>query len=253
MAEKWRFILDSARTGAENMAIDSAIMRLNSDLGQPTVRFYQWKPAAISIGYFQSLRDEVDIDKCKEFGVDYVRRITGGGAVYHKDELTYSIVIPENNSYFPNDILKSYKAICNSLVLGLAEFGIKAEFLPLNDIVVNGKKISGQAQTRRQGTILQHGTLLTDVDVDEMFAMLKVPQEKMKGKLIQEIKERVTSIRNLLGKPVPYPELAAAMKKGFEKNFKVELVEGQLTEKELKLAEELRKDKFGTFNWINQR
>ncbi|RLF50724.1 MAG: lipoate--protein ligase family protein, partial [Thermoplasmata archaeon] len=109
MSERWRFLLTPGKTAFENMAIDWAVLKANS-IGSvpPTVRFYTWNPSAISIGYFQSLEEEVDLDMCKKLGVDYVRRITGGGAVYHEHELTYSIVIPESHPVIPRNILKSY-------------------------------------------------------------------------------------------------------------------------------------------------
>ena len=92
---RFRFIKDGYNTAAMNMAIDEAIMRETKKTGMPTVRFYSWKPPAISIGYFQGLEQEVDLQKCKEFGVDFVRRITGGGAVFHDMELTYSFECTE--------------------------------------------------------------------------------------------------------------------------------------------------------------
>ena len=98
MKEQWRLLVTEGNSAFTNMAMDRAVLVANSK-GKvpPTVRFYTWKPAAISIGYFQSLRDEVDLAECDKHGVDYVRRITGGGAVFHEKELTYSIVIPESH------------------------------------------------------------------------------------------------------------------------------------------------------------
>lgn len=254
MKEKWRLLLTGYDTAFMNMAIDKAILVTQSE-GRvpPTVRFYGWKPAAISIGYFQSLADEVDIDACKQHRIDYVRRITGGGAVFHETELTYSIVVPESHPAIPKNILKSYGRICGAVMKGLHHLRIQSTYAPINDIIASGKKISGNAQTRKIGTVLQHGTVLLDVDVDMMFSLLKVPNEKIKDKLIQDVKQRVTSVRHLLGKEVGFYEVSAAMKKGFEDEFHVELVEGALSTKEMKLAKSFEHECFGTNEWNHRR
>ena len=143
------------------MAVDEAIAAgIAAGTSPPTIRFYTWKPCAVTIGYFQCLRDEVDREACSSKGIDVVRRRTGGGAVYHDEhgEITYSVIAPE--SYFSKDIRASYREICGGIIGGLGRLGIAAEFRPINDVVVNGRKISGSAQTRRQGILTQHGTVL---------------------------------------------------------------------------------------------
>src|SRR6056297_2667633 len=199
MTEEWRLLQTGLLSAAENMAIDRAILVAHSK-GHvpPTVRLYGWNPAAISIGYFQQLTEEVDLTACEKDHIDYVRRITGGGAVFHEDEVTYSFVIQEKHPQISKNILESYKTICLAIMNGLDFLGVKSTYAPINDILVNNKKISGNAQTRKQKTVLQHGTILTDVDVDKMFRLLKVPNEKIKGKLIATVKERVTSLTHEL-------------------------------------------------------
>lgn len=252
--KEFRLLIDNLPKDAfTNMAIDEAICKLHSKIGKPTVRFYPWKPAAISIGYFQSLKEEVDVQKCSELGVDVVRRITGGGAVFHDAELTYSFVCSENSEIVPKNILESYKKICNALVLGFKELGLNASFVPLNDIIANGKKISGNAQTRKEKNVLQHGTILIGVDVDKMFSLLLVPDEKLKGKMIETVKQRVTSIENELIRKVSFDEVAVAMKKGFEENFGVRLVEEKLTDEEKNLAEKIRAERFSKKEWNYKR
>jgi len=240
-------------TASINMAIDRAILEAHSK-GKvpPTVRFYGWTPPAISIGYFQALNDEVDLEACKKFGVEYVRRITGGGAVFHDKEVTYSIIIPENHPAIPKNILKSYGRICNALIQGLTHLGISSTYAPINDLLVNGKKISGNAQTRKERTVLQHGTILMDVDVDTMFSLLKVPNEKIKDKLIKDVKQRVTSIQHVLGKKIGFEEVEDALKIGFEDEFDIELIKGSLTKEEETLARQFEKACFSTTQW-NQR
>lgn len=254
MKEQWRLLQTGFSTASANMAVDRAVLVANSE-GKvpPTVRFYGWVPPAISIGYFQSLTDEIDLDVCKKLGVNYVRRITGGGAVFHDKELTYSIVIPESHPEIPKNIMKSYGRICGAIMNGLQHLGIESEYAPINDIVTGGRKISGNAQTRKLETVLQHGTVLMDVDVDKMFSLLKVPNEKIKDKLIADVKQRVTSIKHLLGKEVSFKEVAEAMKVGFEEEFHVELIEGKLSKEELALAKKFEKECFSAKDWNHRR
>jgi len=254
MKEQWRLLQTGLNTAFSNMAVDRAILVENSE-GKvpPTVRFYGWIPPAISIGYFQSVAEEIDVNVCEKLGVDYVRRMTGGGAVFHEKELTYSIVIPESHPEIPKNIMKSYGRICGAVMKGLQHLGIKSEYAPINDIVTGGRKISGNAQTRKLETVLQHGTVLMDVDVDKMFSLLKVPNEKIKDKLIADVKQRVTSIKHLLGNEVSFKEVAEAMKIGFEEEFRVELIEGKLSKEELALAKKFEKECFSTTHWNNRR
>ena len=254
MKEQWRLLQTGFNTAAINMAIDRAVLVTNSE-GKvpPTVRFFAWKPPAISIGYFQGLTEEVDLDACKTHGVEYVRRITGGGAVFHDAELTYSIIVPESHPQIPKNIMESYGRICGAVIKGLGDLGIESKYVPINDIIACGKKISGNAQTRKARTVLQHGTILTDVDVDKMFSLLKVPNEKIKDKLIADVKQRVTSVRHILEREMPFEEISQAMKVGFEEEFDVELVEGELTEEEIELARKFEMECFGAKEWNHRR
>jgi lipoate-protein ligase A len=254
MKDKWRLLETGHLTASINMAIDRAVLVTNSKgKTPPTVRFYGWKPSAISIGYFQSLLDEVDLTVCNDLGVDYVRRITGGGAVYHEKELTYSIVISEFHPTIPKNIMKSYGKICSAVIRGLKNLGIESTYVPINDIVTNGKKISGSAQTRKQKTVLQHGTVLKDVDVDKMFSLLKVSNEKIKDKLIADVKQRVTSIKHVLEKEIQFEEIANSMKLGFEQEFNIELEKGKLTEEEKELTIKFDKECFSTMDWNHRK
>jgi lipoate-protein ligase A len=254
MIEQWRLLKTENNSAFTNMAIDKAVLVANSKgKAPPTVRFYTWKPPAISIGYFQSLSEEVDLVVCKDLGVDYIRRITGGGAVFHDKELTYSIVIPESNPKVPKNVLESYRRICGAVIKGLKHLWIESKYTPINDIIVNNKKISGNAQTRKSKTVLQHGTVLMDVDVDKMFMLLKVPNEKIKDKLIADVKQRVTSIKHVSGNSVSFDDAADAMKLGFEEEFGIELIDGSLIKEEIRLTKKFEKECFSTNQWNYKR
>jgi len=255
----WRVIPYSENDAFTNMAIDEAISgSVGSGTELPTIRFYGWKPDAVSIGYFQSLQREVDMARCAELGVDIVRRRTGGGAVYHDSlgEITYSVIGREE--LFPNDILASYRLICGWIVDSLALLGIRSEFKPINDIVVSagsggnlgqGKKISGNAQTRRGGVLLQHGTILYSVDVDRMFSILRVSDEKIKDKMIATVKERVTSItqQRLVSREETYEALFEGFTHG--KDFRL----GDLSNHERKRALELVETRYLSREWNEMR
>jgi lipoate-protein ligase A len=240
------------------MGLDEALLEaVSRGASLPVLRFYGWSPAAVSVGYFQGLEEEIDLAACARYGVDAVRRITGGGAVFHQAELTYSIIMPDTHPLAGSGIQESYAILCAGIVEGLALLGVPSHFVPINDIIAGGRKISGNAQTRRKGCVLQHGTILLENDVDLMFELLRVPSEKIRGKLIQDVKERVTSLHTLLGRPVSFDEAADAFVEGFRRALSLEFCGGadaslpSLTEDER--ARELAAEKFGSREWLARR
>lgn len=195
---RWRFVDFEHWSAAMNMGIDEAVSEgVKKGTSPPTIRLYGWRPSAVSIGCFQSMKEEVDYRNCVRYGVDVVRRRTGGGAVYHDEggEITYSVICPED--LVPMDINAAYRDVCGRIVDALGLLGVKAGFAPVNDVLVDGKKISGSAQTRRADVFLQHGTLLYALDRKRMFRLLKVPPQKLEGKGIVRPEERVTCLREV--------------------------------------------------------
>ena len=256
MGEKWRLLDTDLNDAFYNMALDEAIAIARSkNLVPNTLRFFRWSPSAVSIGYFQSMEEEVDIKACDEMGIDYVRRRTGGGAVYHDrdGELTYSIIVNEDHRLISRDFQETYRTLCSGLVSGLRRLGVPAEFKPINDIVAQGKKISGNAQTRGMNVVHQHGTILRKVDPALMFKVLKVPSEKIRDKLIKSVEERVTSINAVLGREVSFKELKDALIDGFEDSFGIELTPGNITDFEEDLAQKLKAEKYATREWNFKR
>jgi lipoate-protein ligase A len=251
----WRLIDLREADAYTQMAMDEAILRARSEGRAPnTIRLYRWRPSAVSIGYFQSLEEEVDLEACQRMGVDVVRRLTGGGAVYHdhEGEITYSLIAPETDPKVPRDIPESYRVICGCLVRALGHLGLKAEFRPINDILVGGRKVSGNAQTRRLGVVLQHGTVLIECDVRKMFTVLKVSEEKIRDKLIRTAEERVTSIRRELGRQVSFGEVREALIKGFEEGLDIRLEPGEPSDYEMELVEVLR-ERYRSGEWLRRR
>ncbi len=254
MAYPLRLLSTPAANAAFNMGLDQAILEAVAvGAAPPTLRFYQWSPPAISIGYFQGLHEEVDSDACRAYGVDVVRRITGGGAVFHQNELTYSLVLPESHPLAGGGLSDSYRRLCAGLVAGLARLGLEARFVPINDILIDNKKISGNAQTRKRACLLQHGTIIIDLDADLMFQLLRVPAEKMKGKFIGDIKQRVTSLSECLGAVPERKRVETAMAYGFEEALELVFEKASPSQAELERAQAGALEQFDNPDWTARK
>ncbi len=252
----WRLLpTDKESDYYYHMAVDEALLiGVGENESLATLRFYRWNQPAVSIGYFQDIFQEVKLNNCKKDKVAIFRRMTGGGAVYKdpQGELNYSLVIKENHPLIPADIQKSYHAIQQGVIKGLKILGLDAVISGINDITLKGKKISGNAQTRKKGVILQHGTLLLNFDVDKMLKYLNIPIEKISDKNIKKIEDRVGTIKEHLP-DITFPILEKAIKKGFESVFKTKLRLKSLSTSEKKLAEKLRSEKYATDKWTYWR
>jgi lipoate-protein ligase A len=199
------------------------------------------------------MNDVVDVDKCKEMGANIVRRMTGGGATFHDREVTYSLFTSDNDPSIPSGVQESFRKICSGVIKGLSRFGIESKFSEPNDIAVNGRKISGNAQTRKSGVLLQQGTILLDVDTDKMFSVLKIHSDKLRAKMLSDARERVTGINTLLGKETSFDEVCDVLVDGFKEALGVDLVKGKLTESELELARKRSDEKYKSEEWNYKR
>ncbi|MDH4221306.1 MAG: lipoate--protein ligase family protein [Candidatus Bathyarchaeota archaeon] len=254
----WRLLGLEVGDAFTNMAMDEAILTARIAGKVPnTLRFYRWKPSAVSIGRFQDLFSEVHVENCRKHGVDVVRRITGGGAVYHDydGEITYSLVVDGKDlGYADMDLISAYKTVCKGLIEAVRILGTVAEFNPLDskqcpNITIKGKKISGSAQSYKRGILLQHGTFLVDINHEKMFTFLKVPWAKTLVDVLEVSKKKLTSAQQELELRMSMEEAYQALVKGFEKALKIQLTEEELTSYEWKLAEKIRRNKFSTEDW----
>jgi lipoate-protein ligase A len=254
----WRLLKLKAADAFTNMAVDEAVMKARIEKRVPnTLRFYQWEPSAVSIGRFQALTKEVHVENCKAQKVDIVRRITGGGAVYHdiNGEITYSLVTKTVDLGCSDlDMLSAYQKICSGLNEAVKILGAKAEFQPPDpkrcpNLTIKGRKFSGNAQSYKKGVLLQHGTFLLEIDHEKMFTFLKVPWAKTLDDVLKVSKRKLTSARQELKSQFTRDEAYQALIIGFEKVLNVQLVEEELTEYENKLAEKLRRRRFMTEDW----
>jgi lipoate-protein ligase A len=266
---------------AWNMAIDEAIMNAVSEgESPPTLRFYSWDPATLSIGYFQKAADEVDLAKVEALGIGFVRRPTGGRAVLHDQELTYSMILPESYPDMPKSVTESYRVLSNGLLYGFRRLGLQADMVTLADeadkakyasigsaacfdspswyeLVVEGRKVAGSAQTRQRGAILQHGSILLDMDADLLFDLLYFPNERVRERLKQSFVQKAVAINDVkraLGqRPVTLRETEEAFAEGIPEGLGITLAEGELSARELCEAERLVQEKYGNPEWNLKR
>jgi lipoate-protein ligase A len=256
LADSWRLLSLKASDGFANMAVDEAVLTARIKSSVPnTLRFYRWIPSTVSVGRFQNVEDEVQLDNCRKEGVNVVRRITGGGTVYHdrEGEITYSVVA-KTQDLGTADIGLLYARLYGGLTEALRTLGVESDFCAgtpkaCPNLTVRGKKISGSAQTHRGGVVLQHGTLLLEVNLEKMFTFLRVPWARTRTQVITAAREKITSVDEELGRRITIEESAAALTKGFSRALNVELVNGELTPYEADLAAELLRDKYSYNEW----
>ncbi|AHM56149.1 lipoate protein ligase [Peptoclostridium acidaminophilum DSM 3953] len=270
---KWRFINTGYSSGAMNMAIDEAILTYHSKgLVPPTLRFYKWNPATVSLGYFQKSGKEVDFEQCKKAGIGVVRRLSGGRAVLHDDELTYSIIVDESCPMIPKTVTESYKLLSQGLLLGFSNLGIEAQLSPVvkmrsgdytssacfdapstYELTVDGKKIVGSSQVRQQGVLLQHGSILNDLDTEKLFCTIKMDNERLKDRIKSSFTEKATSIRHITGTTLADETLFNAFYEGFTDALGLEIETAELTPEELELAKVLAETKYSRDEWTFRR
>jgi len=255
---KWRLISLEIRNGFRNMALDEAILtQVIKGKSPNTIRFYKWEPSTVSIGRHQSLSAEVDMKTLNQFKFNVVRRITGGGAVFHDSirEITYSIVSPikflkELNAH---SVLEQFELIENGIVNGLIDYGLEAEkgVIHCPAIFLDGKKFSGNAQLRKRNYILQHGTILLEIDPELMYSVLKAPYNVSKSRMVKSVYAKCVGIKEKL-ENYKEKDFIESLCNGFEKTLQIKLCKGNYTQEELDLAEKLEKEKYSNQKWLKK-
>ena len=235
--EKWRLINSGYLSGALNMALDEAMLEACA-AGQvpPTLRIYGWSKPTLSLGYFQKALKEVDFLACEQEKIDVVRRLTGGRAVLHGQELTYSLVVQEDYKYMPKTITASYRYLSQGLLEALASLGLEAEMtkpqasyaqrnpMPHTaacfdapsayELTIDNKKLIGSAQVRKQGIILQHGSLLLNFSAEGLVNLLNL-SKVAKAKMISYLNERVIDLNAATGEVMTFSNVADLIVQGF--------------------------------------
>jgi lipoyl(octanoyl) transferase len=290
---EWRMVVDYDMPGDYLMALDEALLESVIAGAPPVVRFYTWQPATLSLGVNQALR-EIDRQECEQRGFGLVRRLTGGRAVLHQHELTYSVIAREHDPRVSGGVIESYRKISAALVDGLHVLGLDAslaapskamframaasrrsnEQLPDSrdseesmesagshgavcfdaasayEVTVGGRKLVGSAQARRGGAILQHGSILLDIDWDAWVSVFAYATPAGKERAYSKLPTRMTSLRQELGRPVGAQEVQAALTSSFERTMNISLLPANLTAHEQSETARLATEKYGAETWI---
>jgi lipoyl(octanoyl) transferase len=271
MPTPWRFLNTPPARGSWNMAVDEAILE-SATRGEvlPTLRLFAWQPACLSLGYAQSIAD-VDRTLLAMHGWDLVRRPTGGKAILHTDELTYSVSGPQTEPRLIGSILESYRRLSTALLEALHLLGIPAQSqseivrdnndpkgpvcfeVPSNyEITVGGKKLIGSAQSRRRGGVLQHGTLPLRGDLTRIISVLSYPDETSRAQAVEKLAARATTVELVLGYPLDWDTAVQAFVKAFEVKLDLHLIPSELTHAELARAAELEHEKYNHPSWTER-
>ncbi|WP_413382381.1 biotin/lipoate A/B protein ligase family protein [Alkalihalobacillus sp. 1P02AB] len=273
MKENWRFINSGKCSPAYNMALDEALLEWHSKgLIPPTIRFYGWNPATLSIGYFQKVEKEINMDAVKEYGYGFVRRPTGGRGVLHDKELTYSVIVSEGHPEMPPTVTEAYRVISEGILEGFRTVGLDAYFaVPRTDeekealknprsavcfdapswyeLVVEGRKVAGSAQTRQKGVILQHGSIILDIDEDKLFDLFKYSSDRLRERMQRNFKNKAVAINTLREEALTIEEAVDAFKVGFEKGLNIHLEEYTLSEEEEAYVNRIAKERYEADEW----
>ena len=270
MQQPWRFVDTGARDAASNMALDEALLVMHeAGATPPTLRVYGWCQPTLSLGYAQNAQQEVDLAACHAQGVAVIRRPTGGRAVLHDQEVTYSVVMPLALADGPHTITEHYRRIGMALAAALQALGLPVQLarpqvraaptrapaspacfaaLSRYELSVAGKKMVGSAQKRAQRALLQHGSIPLWMDRQRLFQCLRVPPEH-RAALVQAAYTTMGAVNEVAARPVSLAALHEALRQGFGATFGVDLVDMPISPEEWRLAQHLRATKYATDAW----
>jgi lipoate-protein ligase A len=258
MSSTWRLLITPPAPGRHNMAVDEAILdSVAGGQSPPTLRLYAWDPGCLSLGHAQSA-DVVDEEAVAEAGWDVVRRPTGGRALLHIDELTYSISAPVSLPGLSEGVLPSYRYLSGGLLAGLQHLGLRPDAPSLAvvgedglrnpicfevpsayEITVGGRKMIGSAQLRRRGALLQHGSLPLSGDITRVVRALSFPDESTRREAADRLRRHATTVEEALGRQVSFDAAGQAVVEGFANGLGWKVAAGELTEAEESLARQL--------------
>jgi len=266
----WRLLITPPARGAWNMALDESILEhVGHGDSIPTLRLYSWEPACLSLGHAQPFAD-VDLRRLNQHGWEVVRRVTGGRAILHTNELTYSVVAPSSEPRVEGGVLESYNRLAQALLLAVKRLEIPVEMkewkTPENvmpnpvcfevpstyEITVNGKKLIGSAQARKKEGVLQHGSLPLTGDLTRICQALVFENEEARDAAATRLLERATTVASALGRGVSWDAAAQAFVKAFETQLGLSLEVGKISDSESKRAEELVKEKYDHPTWTER-
>src|SRR5438876_4553436 len=268
MHEPYRFLDTNIQDAAMNMAIDEAvhIHHLRGDV-PPTLRVFRWQQPSISLGRFQSVEREIEREQCQQLGVALVRRPTGGRAVYHRDEFTYSIVICKQYGV-PAGVVAAYTYLAQGLLAALQSLGVRAELSDERvskhpsaacfasstqaDLTSGGFKLVGSAQVWKDDALLQQGSLPLDDRATEFFSLLRYPTEAARAEALSLYREKTNPLHTFAPN-ASWEDVARAFRHGFSAALQAEFVPGDLSKAEWELAQQLVEEKYSKLEWRKER
>lgn len=272
---KWRVLISGKLSPAENMAIDEALFsEVISGNSLPVLRFYDWEPASVSIGYNQIAEKEVDFAALEKFGFGFVRRPTGGRMVLHQDEVTYSVIAPAKGR-FRGSVTSSYSEISKALAVGLGKLDIHTDFergvlnsegqrehvnpcfnsVSKYELTYQGKKIVGSAQVRKEDCILQHGSILLNSDQNQIASLLPEIDDDRRKKIQNLMKKKTTAINLILSESVTFSDIVQNLLAGFKDAWKEDefVVNGSLSDEVKRKIFQLKKEKYNSIKWNKRK
>lgn len=247
MPKIWRLVDSGLVSPPESAALDDAMLEAhNAGLVPSTLHYYVRDRPTVSVGYFQKISESIDEAEASRRGVAIVRRKSGGSSIFtDTGQLIYGIVVHE--SELPSGTGESFRIICSAIARALSSFGLDARYRPMNDVEVNGRKISGNAQLRRKGSVLQHGTVIVQTDTDAMDAVLKVDMSKNPS--LSRPSERVASLSSLLGRKVMIDDVKDRITAELSEIFRVQFEKGVLIEPERAIVDRLVAEHYSRREW----
>ncbi|MCB2087926.1 MAG: biotin/lipoate A/B protein ligase family protein [Sphingomonadaceae bacterium] len=250
MAARFRVVDAGRLSGRENIALDSALIeaRLAGEIGD-TLRFITFEPCAL-IGRHQDLAQELNLEACRERGVQTVRRMSGGGAIFMDEgQLGWALVCDRRvlgTATLPDVTEK----ICTAIAAGISKLGVDARFRPRNDIEIEGRKVSGTGGFFDGNILIFQGTVILDIDPAAMMAVLNVPQAKLEKRQLADAGARVTSLKAELGEMPSLEAVKAALLEGLAEVLDIEAVPEELSEREKQLAKEAFDEEIGREEFV---
>lgn len=252
---KWRLVLSGSENPFVNMAVDEAILKNYKADKIPTIRFYSWDPAGMSVGCFQPVEKILNVNFLKKSGIPIVRRMTGGESIFHDNDLSYSIVCSARDMDFPRSVKDSYFVLIEFIVNFYKEMSLAPEYFDhiargsdfcfanknIFDIKIKGKKLGGNAQKRSKDIIFQHGSIPIKIDRKKIMKIFK--------ENLGRLNEDTISLSEALGKDVNFDNLADMLKGSFIKTYGAELVSGKLSKEEENLKDVLMEEKYENDEW----
>ena len=268
--DTWRLLITPPTSGAWNMALDEAILEhIGRGESVPTFRLYAWDPPCLSLGHAQPFAD-VDRTRLQERGWEVVRRLTGGRAILHTDEITYSVIAPNDEPRVAGTVLESYNRLAGALLLAVKELELPVEIKEgkvdnpsmLNpvcfevpstyEITVNGKKLIGSAQARKKEGVLQHGSLPLVGDLTRICQALVFKNESERDTASKRLLERATTVESALERQVSWESAAQAFIHAFGSQLGLSLIKGKVSESESERTDELVKEKYAHPSWTER-